>query len=499
MRSKTSSYCVEFSLQANTRQWEELNHRFFLAQRVYNCMVREARRRINAYFLDKDVKAIQKQRRKKGYMLFQEEKSVFKAKREQYGLSEYAFHGYLTVQAQKFRKYLDANTIQKLGTSAWSAASKVLFGKGKVVHFKKYEELSSLEGKTNISGITFRDGCLVWNGLTIPIKVRPNDLYAQSAFHDRIKYCRIMRRWHKNRYNYYLQIVFEGVPPRKANRKTGKLLHDPKRRTGGVDIGPSTVAAVSSAGIVFQEFADDVERIDREIAVLLRRLDRQRRANNPQNYDSLGRIKRLKKGERRVWSYSRRYFETRNQLRTLYRKRAANLKQSHEKLANKILDVVGRDLFVENMSMSGLAAKSKKDKINPKTGRSAKKKRFGKSIQRHAPAMFISILSRKVGYYGGSVTKINPAAAKASQYNHIQNTYEKAELSERWKLLRKGHLVQRDLYSAFLLANLNKRHTVDRKACQRYYTKFKKQHNILISALRQEKQNGKSFPACMGI
>lgn len=42
MRSKTPSYCVEFSLQANTRQWEELNHRFFLAQRVYNCMVREA-------------------------------------------------------------------------------------------------------------------------------------------------------------------------------------------------------------------------------------------------------------------------------------------------------------------------------------------------------------------------------------------------------------------------------------------------------------------------
>ena len=492
MRATTSSYIIQFRLMVNQAQRKELDHRFFLAQKVYNSMVKEAHRRVNAYYRDKEVKDIRLRCRKKGSQLSQTEKSILKQKRDQYGLSEYSFHAYLTMQAQKHRKHLDANTIQKIGTAVWKSTSKLLFGNGKRIHFKTYDRLLSLEGKTNKSGIRFKDGSLCWLGLKIPVRVRANDLYAQKALCDRIKYCRIVRRWHGNGFRYFLQLVLEGTPPNKPK-------HTVKHARGGLDLGTSTVAAVSSEGIVFQELGAEIASIEREITRLNRKLDRQRRASNPQNYDSAGRIKRLKKGEQRVWHDSSGYRKTRNQLRTLYAKRAAKLKQSHEILANKILAEVGNELFVENMSISGLAKRSKKNKVNPRTGRPTSKKRFGKSVQNHAPSQFVGILSRKAEAVGGRVIKVNPTPIKASQNNHITDTYQKPTLQERWKTLQPGEEVQRDLYSAFLLSNLDPSNLIDRSQCAAGYPKFKSMHDAVIQTLRREKTSGRHFPSCMGI
>ncbi len=58
--------------------------------------------------------------------------------------------------------------------------------------------------------------------------------------------------------------------------------------------------------------------------------------------------------------------------------------------------------------MAGLAKRSRKNKLNKKTGRPRSKKRFGKSIQNHAPSMFVTILSRKAAARGGQVVKENP-------------------------------------------------------------------------------------------
>lgn len=492
MRVTTSSYIVKFRLLTNEAQRRELDHRFFLAQKVYNCMVKEARRRVNAYYRDKAVKSVWLRCRKKSYQLCQEDKSILKQVRDQYGLSEYAFHAFLTVQARKYRKHLDSCTIQKIGTAVWQSTSKILFGKGKMIHFKAYDRLLSVEGKRNKSGIRFKDGMLHWLGLEIPVRLRTDDLYAQKALCDRIKYCRIVRRWHGSEFRYFLQLVLEGTPQNKPKRTV-------KHAQGGLDLGTSTVAAVSSEGIVFQELGAGIASIEKEIARLSRKLDRQRRASNPQNYDSAGRIKRLRKGEQRVWHYSSGYRKTRNQLRTLYTRRAAKLKQSHEILANKILAKVGNELFVENMSISGLAKRSRKDKMNPRTGRPASKKRFGKSVQNHAPSQFVGILSRKAEATGGHVSKVNPYHIKASQYNHFTDTYQKATLQERWKTLQPGEDVQRDLYSAFLLSNLDPHNLIDRSRCTAGYPEFKSMHDSVIQTLWREKASGRRFPSCMGI
>lgn len=129
-----------------------------------------------------------------------------------------------------------------------------------------------------------------------------------------------------------------------------------------------------------------------------------------------------------------------------------------------------------------------------------RRKRFGKSILCHSPAQFTSILKLKAKASGGEVIEIDPADAKASQYNHITNNYKPVELKERWKQLDEKNKVQRDMYSAFCLGNLNtSNHHINRRKCNQNYKTFKPQHDAVIAKLRKDKKHGKQFPACMGI
>lgn len=126
----------------------------------------------------------------------------------------------------------------------------------------------------------------------------------------------------------------------------------------------------------------------------------------------------------------------------------------HNILANELL-TYGNEFVVEDMNYKALQKRSKETKINPKTGRAHTKKRFGKSLSRCAPAMFISILGKKASRYGGSVIKVSTFETKASQFDHTDESYTKKKLSERMARLRSGDIVQRDLYSAFLLEHID--------------------------------------------
>ena len=360
------------------------------------------------------------------------------------------------------------------------------------MYYQDYEHFVSLEGKDNKCGMLFRNGCLSWQGYKVPIRVRAGDRWLQRALQDRVKYCRVVARWHNNHWRYYLQLVMEGAAPAKPRKPAVDA-------DVGLDLGPSAVALVSNAGLSLQELGDEINSIEAEIARLDRKLDRQRRANNPQNYDKLGRIKTLKKGERRVWNNSSGYYETRNRRRALYAKRKAKLKQSHEMFANFLLENVGSCFFVEKMSTAGLSKRSKKTKTNPKTGRPYSKKRFGKSIANHAPSMFIEALTRKGKARGATVTRYDPKPIKASQYDHTDGSNKKAPLSQREKTLSNGDKVQRDLYSAFLMKCLNADGTISQYKCNRFYPEFKRMHDELLAELRRQKAGGKKFPSCMGV
>ena len=56
---------------------------------------------------------------------------------------------------------------------------------------------------------------------------------------------------------------------------------------------------------------------------------------------------------------------------------------------------------------------------------------------------------------GGNVIKVDTFETKASQFDHTDESYTKKKLSERMAHLSSGEVVQRDLYSAFLLEHID--------------------------------------------
>ena len=68
--------------------------------------------------------------------------------------------------------------------------------------------------------------------------------------------------------------------------------------------------------------------------------------------------------------------------------------------------------------------------------------------------MLLAIIDRKLRYYGEKLIEINTFESKASQFNHFDGTYTKKSLSQRWNDFN-GIKIQRDMYSAFLIMNIN--------------------------------------------
>lgn len=166
-------------------------------------------------------------------------------------------------------------------------------------------------------------------------------------------------------------------------------------------------------------------------------------------------------------------------------------------LANEILKL-GTDIYIEDMNMQGLAKRSKNTEISEKTGKYKRKKRFGKSIGNHAPAMLVNILNNKLSYIDREICKVNTYETRLSQLNHLTGEYEKHELSDRWKVIGKYN-VQRDLYSAFLLSHMKTQNEMDIDACYDDFDNFMLFHDAKIDELRKQKHDGYIFPSCMGL
>ena len=320
--------------------------------------------------------------------------------------------------------------------------STYFYKNGKTVHYKKYGSVNSLEGKSNKSGIRFKNDTIIWNGLKIPVVINYDNYYEHQAMQADIAYCRIIRKFVRTKYKYYVQIVFKGNPPTKIDTETGEIKHCLGQGDVGIDIGTSTIAYSSETDVKILELADKVQNIANQKRRLLRKMDRSRRTTNPNNYNEDGTIKN--QGSKKViWNKSNHYIKYQKELKELNRKQADVRKYQHECLANHIISL-GDNIYVETMNFSGLAKKSSKTEKNDK-GKFKKKKRFGKSIANRAPAMLLDIIDRKLSYYGKRLIKIDTWSAKASQFNHFEGTYNKKALSQRWNNFN-GIKVQRDLY-----------------------------------------------------
>jgi hypothetical protein len=471
-----SRYCVTFPLITEKYQEDILNKRFEIGRQLYNAVLSKAYKRYKSMIETKKYKQLKEQinnaNEKENKLLYKQLNDMYK----QYRLNEYSLHEDIQEMQHHFSENIDSFTAQKIATRVWSAFEDLLFGDGEIVHFKKYGELDSLECKSNKTGIRFKDGFLIWNGLKIPVKIDYNNPYEYQALKDEICYCRIKRRFIKGKYKYYLQIVFKGVPPMKIN-KDGEVKRHIGNGTVGLDIGTQTIAIISNVDVKLLELADRVNNIEKEKRRILRYMDRSRRANNPDNFNEDGTIK---KGKLK-WVKSNRYIKAQNKLRELYRKQADVREYQHQLLSNYILSL-GNKIKVEEMNFKGLQKRSKKTEKNDK-GKFKRKKRFGKSLANKAPAKLLTILDNKLKYFGEKLIRVNTKEVKASQYNHLNCRYNKKKLSQRWNDLN-GIKIQRDLYSAFLIQHVNDDLcNINQEECKRDFERFKILHDKEIERL----------------
>lgn len=478
-----ANFIVQFPLKTEIYQEDILNKRFEIGRKIYNSLVNITQKRYKEMIRTKKYRNLISSLtgNKKT------DKGIWKqihALRKQYGMSEYSFHEDVKKLQKHFKDNIDAFTAQKIATELWTSYDKLFYGNGKKVYYKKYDSFHTLEGKSNKTGIRFKDDMLIWNGLKIPVVIDYDNDYEYEALQCDICYCRIVRKYIRNKYKYYVQIVFKGNPPIKVDMETGKIKHGIGTGDVGLDIGTSTIAIASESDVKILELADRIQSIENQKKKLLRKMDRSRRATNRDNYNEDGTIK--KQGNKKViWNKSKHYIKYQNELKEVYRKQADIRKYQHECLANYIISL-GNRVYVEQMKFSGLQRRAKNTEKNEK-GKFKRKKRFGKSLANKAPSMLLNIIDRKLKYFGEELIEINTFEAKASQFNHFNRTYTKKSLSQRWNDFN-GIKVQRDMYSAFLIMNIsNDLKSFDINKCNERFDNFYKLHNKEIERLKGNK------------
>jgi hypothetical protein len=479
-------YCITFPLITEMYQKDILDKRFEIGRKIYNAILNKAYNRYKCMIETKKYRNLKIQIKdlytSKDKLKQKELKLLFKSINEmykEYHLNEYSLHEDVKEMQHHFKDNIDSFTAQKIATRVWTSFEDLLYGKGELVHFKKYGDINSLEGKSNKTGIKFKDNTLIWNGLSIPAKINYDNPYEFQALQDEICYCRIKRKFIKGKYKYYLQIIFKGVPPIKIN-KDGEIKRSIGIGTVGLDIGTQSIAISSDTDVKLIELADRVQNIENKKRQLLRKMDRSRRANNPNNYNENRTIK--KQGNKKVtWIKSNKYKKLQSELKELYRKQADIRNLQHQQLSNYILSL-GDMIYVEDMNFKGLQARVKKTEKNDK-GKFKKKKRFGKSLANKAPAKLLTLLANKLKYFGKELIKINTREVKASQYNHLNGKYNKKKLSQRWNDFD-GLKVQRDLYSAYLIQNVNEDlKSINQEICNLNFDKFINMHDNEIKRL----------------
>ena len=473
------TYTYTLKLKTNNKMKRELNKRLQKGAVVYSETLKE--------LLSRERKLKRDPLYKKAYKLEKgkERNAILNELDKKYNLSQF---GAVAI-ANKKRKdlcldaYIPNKVGQCLGDRAYLAFKKKHFVVNNTSKVIRPKMIDSLVSPAN-TGIRIKNG-KVYYGVTgkwkthlleIPV-VYKNDEYEQEILRGKIVQNRILKKIQNGKEHFYLQMILKAeVAPRKYD--TSDMFGNV-----GIDIGTSTVAISSYYETKLEELAPGIDRQEKEIARLQRKLDRQRRANNPQNYNEDGTIVRGKK----TWTYSKKYYQTKNKLRKLTTKQAETRTLAHKTLTNEIVGL-GDRFVVEQMSFAGLQKRAKETKVNEKTNRIQSKKRFGAIIGHRAPATLISLIEQKCKSQGKTFIKADTKSVKASQFDHLTEEYTKHSLSTRVKFVGDDK-VQRDLYSAFLLAHVeDDKKTVNVNACKSNFNTF----------LENQKQTMKELSTTLG-
>lgn len=293
---------------------------------------------------------------------------------------------------------------------------------------------------------------------------------------------------------YYLTVNIDGEPFKKYGLNS---ISEARDNVVGIDLGTQTIALSfrDKSGKVFKtDLFEFVEEVDndyiKKIEDVGRKMEKSRRETNPNNYNEDGTISKGKK----QWVYSQNYRDLKNKNAQLGRNISVYSKVSHAQLIKYIM-TYAHNVVIEPMDYSALAKRAKETTYKTveiegkKVQRANKKARFGKSVLKKSPALFVNMLKFAVKEVGGICIEVDKYNTKASQYNHQLDDYSKKSLNTRWNtdLYYMGEEVkiQRDLYSAFLLSNVDViTKVINKDMCDIGFDDFVLLHNECIERLK---------------
>ena len=486
MRAQTSSYVVSVKLKLTESIENRLEKSFRVASSAYNEALSFGLRRFENLKQNSRYQELLELRKNNNHQVKEYDKELLKI-RKMYSLTEFGLSARLGQQRKKTNspyQQLNSGELQVIAGQAYKALEKVLFYqiKSSSIRFRsKYDLNVSYRNRVNTTGTRIipsnRKGYAYrlyihksTNFIDIPIKAFNNHQQISLLKSEKIKYVQIIRKTIRGKYVYILQIVCQGLPITKVKRGDGTM---------GIDPGISTVAYVSKKSLALVDLVPkDVNRKEKLMRYLDRAIERSRRVNNLNCYNSNGTIKKGSKFKRQ----SNR--QVRLQVRRIksYRSLSEERNKIQGQLVNHLVSQASL-IKIEDLNIKGLQRRSKEIRINPKTNRPFSKKRFGKSVFRAAPSSFRQLLQTRARQLGVDIEIINPKNLKPSQYNHLTKTFEKKALSTRlYDLSDKWTSVQRDLYSAFLIGYIENGSYQQEQIAQDFPDFYKKMKKFLQKA-----------------
>jgi putative transposase len=421
-------------LRATPTQVKEIESRFECARLLYNACLRVALDRARTMRADPGWEQATAMPRAVAGKPNPARAQAFRQLRARHSFGERPLKSVASgLRVGWLRKKVFAQEAQVLGTRAYDAVNGWMLGLRGRPRFKgKGHGLHSLACNDLYGALRISpDGSgLQWGaGFVLPFAFDHSSPYQWwTAAHvgaGRLRSCRIVRGRVRGRWVYAAQLVLDGKPLSRY-QVGGRLV--------GLDIGPSTVAVVTDQGSWKETLCGELDHKAVELRRLQRRMDRQHRAGSPACFDEQG---RHTKGGCRWQVRSKRARRTQTYLAEAHRRLAEHRRSLHGNLANRILGQ-GITIHTEKLSYRAL------------------QRRFGRSVGRRAPGMFIATLSRKAASAGGTVAQVDTRTTRLSQ-RCVCGAVHRKPLSLRTHRCGCGVKEDRDVFAAFLVRHVDPR------------------------------------------
>ena len=431
MWKENEYHILEMELDFNYKEVLKWNKIFKIAWQCYSCLFDE-------------IQPILKEHAKENFLNLKELQ-----------LREYDLHSRAKKYWKNYSYHIQSSIAQKIATQLYKWVNFIASNKWKTLNKKQWFQFNSIEWKANTTGtrckkINWKYYFVYWD---FKKELNFKDEYQFENFNfDNIAYCRLVRKQFRRNYKYYLQLVMKWTSSKKKTISKQKAW---------VDFWLNAIALVREDNQCKLFHTWNANFHQERIARLQKIISQEYITLNPDCYDEDWKIKEWAKLKAN-WKIA--YLM--KIINCLRRKQAKKHNNEINTLVKEIL-AFAWDLISEEMDFK-------------KIRKSKEYKWLAKMIQFCTPWLLKSKLEENV-----ELTFVDKYNYKASQYNHLTNEYIKPKLSDRTKKIWKN-IIQRDLYSAYLLLNHKKNlKEINRKKCIENFNTFLTNHNELISTLKQ--------------